>query len=84
MPYIVYILYSSSRDKYYIGSTGDDLSERLRRHNSNHAGFTGKGNDWILVYKMEYQDKATALKMEKLIKSWKSRKKILALISSPK
>jgi hypothetical protein len=46
-----YVLYSFSRDKYYIGSTGDDLFERLRRHNSHHKSFTGGtaiGN-WYLV-----------------------------------
>ena len=35
MPFYVYILHSSALDRYYIGHTGDDLSERLRRHKSN-------------------------------------------------
>ncbi|WP_207422150.1 GIY-YIG nuclease family protein [Desertivirga brevis] len=38
--YIVYILYSSSLNKYYIGSTSN-LPERLRKHNTKHKGFTG-------------------------------------------
>ncbi len=36
MAYHLYILYSATRDSYYVGITGDDLIGRLRRHNSNH------------------------------------------------
>jgi putative endonuclease len=46
----VYILYSCEADKYYIGSTTDKVSERLRRHLSNHGGFTSRAKDWTLVY----------------------------------
>ncbi len=42
MPYHLYILFSALRNSYYIGHTGDELNERLRKHNSNHKGFTGK------------------------------------------
>jgi len=34
--YIVYILCSINKDRYYIGFTGDEIQERLRKHNSNH------------------------------------------------
>ncbi|MBL7910664.1 MAG: GIY-YIG nuclease family protein [Bacteroidia bacterium] len=37
----LYILFSPSKNKYYVGHTGDDLVERIRKHNSNHKGFTG-------------------------------------------
>ncbi|MGY6522384.1 MAG: GIY-YIG nuclease family protein [Mongoliitalea sp.] len=37
-----YILYSQTLDKYYLGHTCDILEDRLRRHLSNHKGFTGK------------------------------------------
>ena len=47
--YFTYILFSKSLNKYYIGSTSD-IQERIRKHNSNHKGFTGKTNDWELVY----------------------------------
>ena len=51
MQYYVYILFSALKDKYYIGYTGNELEERLRKHNSNHKGFTGGTGDWILVYR---------------------------------
>jgi putative endonuclease len=82
MPYLTYILFSASLNKFYIGSTGDSIKERIRRHNSNHFGFTGRTKDWHLVYKEEFVDKSFALKREKEIKSWKSRKRIEILISS--
>ncbi len=41
MLFSVYILYSVKKNKYYIGFTGDDIKERLRKHNSHHGGFTG-------------------------------------------
>ena len=45
--YYVYILYSNLKDKYHIGFTGEGLEDRLRKHNSNHDGFTGKTGDWL-------------------------------------
>jgi len=82
MSHFVYILYSVSLDKYYIGSTSDILEERIRKHNSKHSGFTGKSNDWKLVYKESLSDKLMAMKREREIKAWKSRKRIELLISS--
>jgi len=76
-----YILYSQKRDRYYIGSTGDDLEERLRRHNANHKGFTGSANDWVYYHLEEYSSKGEAVKREKEIKSKKSRKYIESLKS---
>ena len=73
--FFTYILYSSSRDRYYIGSTSD-LGKRLAKHNTDHKGFTGKVGDWKLVYVEEFDSRAQALAREKKIKSWKSRKMI--------
>jgi putative endonuclease len=81
MPFNVYILYSSVRDRYYVGHTGDDLLERLRKHNSNHKGFSGGVGDWIIVYTETYLTKTAAYQREREIKAWKSRKKIELLIS---
>ena len=82
MSYFIYILYSETSDKYYVGHTGDLLDERIRKHNANHKGFTGRSNDWELVYKETSPDKIAGLKREMEIKSWKSRKRIQSLISS--
>lgn len=75
MPFYIYILYSRQIDKFYVGST-EELESRLRRHNSNHKGFTGKVNDWEIVFSRAFETKSESIKFEKQIKSWKSRKKI--------
>ncbi len=77
---VVYILYSKALDRYYVGST-TNINERLRRHNSNHKGFTGKSSDWEIVHQEIFDEKREALKREKQIKSWKSRKAIEELIA---
>jgi len=81
MNYYTYILYSTKIDKYYIGYSAD-LEERLRKHNTNNKSFTGKTNDWKIVYSEVFGSKAEAMDREKQIKNWKSRKRIESLISS--
>jgi putative endonuclease len=67
-------------DKFYIGHTSD-LQDRLRKHNSNHKGFTGKVNDWEIVYTEIYATKEEAYFKERQIKKWKSRKRIEEMIA---
>ena len=78
--YYCYILFSNITNKYYVGSTGDELIERLRRHNSNHDGFTGKANDWKIVHSETFNNKQDALKREHDIKNKKIRIYIERLI----
>ena len=42
--YFAYIIYSPSRNKYYIGCC-EDVDSRLLKHNTDHSGFTGKTGD---------------------------------------
>ena len=76
----VYILYSVSLDKYYVGHTCDLLSNRLAKHNSNHDGFTGKAQDWVIIHTEPFHDKISAYARERKIKAWKSRKMIEKII----
>lgn len=79
MQHFVYILYSKSINRYYIGSS-EDPEKRLIKHLANHSGFTGKAKDWIICYKESFQNRLEALKREREIKKWKSRKMIEDLI----
>ena len=81
MHYFVYILYSTTKDKFYIGYTSD-LNERIIRHNQNSKGFTGSTNDWELKYYETLDNKNDAINREKQIKSWKSKIKIKELITT--
>jgi putative endonuclease len=78
--YTFYILFSEIKNSYYIGHT-KDIVERLRKHNSNHKGFTGKTGDWKIFYQETFDDKSLAYAREREVKSWKSRLKIIALNS---
>jgi putative endonuclease len=83
----VYILYSKSADKYYIGHT-NDIHRRLKEHNDPSATtgkFCAKNGPWELCFTEEgFSCRAEAMNREKQIKSWKSRKMIIQLINSRK
>ncbi len=81
MKFKTYILYSKTIDKYYTGSTSVELEERLRRHNTNHKGFTGKVNDWKVIFYKEFSDKKESLDLEKKIKK-RGAKRYLAGLSN--
>ncbi|MGB0881040.1 MAG: GIY-YIG nuclease family protein [Polaribacter sp.] len=79
--YFVYIIFSEKIDRFYVGFTSD-IPSRIEKHNQKHKGFTGRSNDWTLMYFEEFNTKKEALLRERKIKSWKSRKKIEQLISN--
>ena len=77
----VYILFSISQDTYYVGYTSMVLVERLRRHLSAHKGFTARAKDWEIVYSELFDEKSFAISREQEIKKWKSKTKIVELIT---
>ncbi|MBK7710229.1 MAG: GIY-YIG nuclease family protein [Bacteroidales bacterium] len=79
--YTVYILYSKSIDRYYVGYT-NALDRRLAEHNRKKGKYTDSGIPWLIVYKEVYQEKKVAMEREKFIKSKKSKSFILNLIKS--
>ena len=67
--FYVYIIYSSSKDKYYIGQTSN-LEQRLETHRvRKNLG----ANDWILKYSETFETRSEALKRELEIKNKKRR-----------
>jgi len=68
--YFVYILKSQKNCKYYTGST-NNISNRLRCHNSGRNKSTKSGVPWIIVYKEEFQTAKEAYKREMQIKRYK-------------
>jgi len=75
----VYVLYSSSLDKFYIGFTTLDPSERLNRHLDNYykkIKFTSLADDWNIFWSLECNNALQAQKIERYIKSMKSRRYI--------
>jgi putative endonuclease len=79
--FYVYILYSSSADKYYVGQT-ENLEDRLFRHKNSGSVYTKFVKDWKLVYSESFSTRSEALKRETEIKNKKNRKYIEYIINS--
>ena len=77
--FYTYIIYSKSKEKYYIGYT-EDLELRLERHNSGGSRSTKSGSPWKIVYYEVYKTKSEVIKREYEIKKRKSKKYIEKLI----
>jgi putative endonuclease len=81
--YFVYIIYSKSIDRYYIGISRDP-ERRLKFHNKGLSGskqaFTKRASDWKIVYKKRFENRSDARKFEQKIKKMKSRRYIEKLI----
>ena len=76
MNYYVYLLLTKSRNTYisYVGYT-NDLTKRLKKHNSSKGAKFTKGRKWKIIYSKKYYNKFIALKEEyKLKKNYKMRK----------
>ena len=70
----VYVLYSVSADKYYIGST-KDLMQRFEYHllKEFKESYTAKYHDWELYFEIPNLTIRIARKIESHIKKMKSR-----------
>ena len=73
MTYFVYIIYSASRDSYYVGSC-DHMDKRLNDHNKGRSKSTQVGRPWELKYYETYVTRSEARKRESEVKRKKSRK----------
>ena len=79
--HFVYIIYSPSIDRYYIGQC-KNLLHRLRQHNDLelNQNWTKRGIPWELCLKIACITQHQAMKLEHFIKKMKSRKFLQRLI----
>lgn len=80
--YFVYVIYNKKNDKIYIGQTSN-LEERLAIHNSHEfrGSFTSRfDGEWILIYSERAENRQSAIKREKELKSYKGREYIKKFI----
>ncbi|UZD24339.1 GIY-YIG nuclease family protein [Algoriphagus halophytocola] len=83
MDFSVYILYSRSLDKFYIGYTAN-FTARLAYHNSTQNKiWTKRGQPWEVHLLIDRLEKSQALKMEKHLKKMKSRNYLINLKADP-
>ena len=76
-----YILYSKSKDKFYIGHTAS-IEDRLKRYNAGRSKSTKYGLPWEVIYIKEFETKSQAYNDEMFIKKQKSSKFIRNLINN--
>lgn len=85
MSYYIYILYSASSDRYYVGQT-QDVDARLHDHNEGDrirqsSKYTFKHRPWELKAAfIAGKTRGEAMKLERYIKRKKSRKFIEQII----
>ncbi|SHJ58208.1 putative endonuclease [Tangfeifania diversioriginum] len=71
-----YILFSEKLNKFYVGATNDNVEKRLEKHNDHSYGkhrYTAMANDWEVFLSIEANDYPHAIRMERKIKSMKSK-----------
>ena len=81
MSYTVYILYSISVDRYYVGQSSN-LENQLKRHNQGKSKHTKSGIPWTLKYKESFVSRSEAMAREKDIKGSESRVQLVRTIHS--
>jgi len=75
MAYFVYIIYSTERNRYYIGQT-ENVQQRVQMHRiRKNLG----ASDWQLKHAEEFSSRSEAMKREAAIKARKSRAYIESL-----
>jgi putative endonuclease len=79
--HFVYIIYSATTDKYYVGETVD-IDLRLQQHHQSFfkGASTTFAKDWELKLLIKLKDRLEARKIESYIKAMKSKKFIEQLI----
>ncbi|OMQ08425.1 GIY-YIG nuclease family protein [[Flexibacter] sp. ATCC 35103] len=80
----LYILYSDSSQKFYIGES-NNIEERILKH-QNHFysnSFTKIAEDWKIVLAFECNDKQEAIYLENFIKRMKSKPFNTKIINDP-
>ena len=76
MSFYTYILRSQKTGRLYIGQAVD-CEKRLREHNSGQTKSTSTGIPWDILYAKSFETRLEALALERLLKSWKNKQRIL-------
>ena len=71
----IYVIYSNSIGKFYIGSSREDNSQkRLNSHNSGKTKSTKFGRPWLLIFEEYYNNYSEARRRELFLKTGQGRK----------
>ncbi|MDQ5970604.1 MAG: putative endonuclease [Patescibacteria group bacterium] len=78
--FVVYILYSSILNRYYVGHT-ENLKNRLTLHNAGKVRSTKRGVPWVVKYIEKFDNRNDAYRRELQIKRYKSGRAFTKLIN---
>jgi putative endonuclease len=76
--YTVYILYSVSLDRYYVGQSKNH-KERFERHQSGRNKSTKGGIPWEIVHLEYFEDRPSVVQKERHIKNMGNRRYLTRL-----
>jgi putative endonuclease len=80
--FTIYVLYSPSHNKIYIGFTSN-IEQRMLSHNQLATkGYTVKFRPWTLIHTEVFETKSEAMRSEKELKSANGRQFIWNLIEN--
>jgi len=77
--FYTYILQSETTSGLYIGYTSD-VDKRLREHNESSGKYTSNKGPWKIIFHKMCENKSLAISLERQLKRWKSKKRILEWI----
>ena len=70
---------SKTTDGLYIGYTSD-VEKRLMQHNESYGKYTSNKGPWKIIFYKKVKNKSEAISLERQLKRWKSKKRILEWI----
>jgi putative endonuclease len=80
----IYILYSKTLDKFYVGETSDvDFRLKLHLQKAFPKSFSKSADDWILKLAFKCDSRNDAIYLERFIKKMKSKVFIVKVIDNP-
>jgi putative endonuclease len=65
--YYTYILYSTTKSRFYVGQT-NDVDDRINRHNKGQSLSTKSGIPWKMIYSISLNSRSEAVLLETKIK----------------
>lgn len=75
MNHHVYILYSLSLNRFYVGQT-TNLDKRIKQHNNGQSTYTSQGVPWNLIWSTIKMSLKEALLLESKIKNLSRARKV--------
>jgi predicted GIY-YIG superfamily endonuclease len=78
-----YILQSTITGGLYIGYTSD-LEKRPLQHNESNGKYTSNKGPWVFIFYKKFDTKREAISLERHLKQWKSKKRVLEWIEREK